>query len=90
MTNNEIFSTLLHLTGLWKDTGKLNEIFKLGGFNETLTKSQISSLRMTKAGASIMYDDMLDCFIQGLFKYRDIKASQGVTVFNFNIDFNKK
>lgn len=90
MTNNEIFNTFLHLTGLWKDTDKLNEIFKLGGFDETLTKSQISSLRSTKKDASIVYDDILECFIQGLFKYRDLKSQQGVQVFNFGIDFLSK
>jgi len=90
MTNNEIFNTFLHLTGLWKDMEKLNYIFKLGGYDETLNKSQISSLRQTTKGASIVYDEILHCFIQGLFKYRDEQLKKGVQVLDFGIDFSKK
>lgn len=83
MTNNEIFKSLLHLTGIGRDRELLIEIFRLGGI--TATNSKIKGWRtdIDHNRASHMPDDVLRGFIKGLFEYRDQQRKHGINVFNF-------
>ena len=89
MTNNKIFQTLLHLTGVGRDKDFLIELFKIGG--ATVTNSQIKGWRTDTNNnrASYMSDQMLECFFQGLFIYRDMQGEKNINVFNFPVN-NKK
>ncbi len=81
MTNNEVFTKLFYLTGSSKNIEILIEIFNLGGIKAT--KGAIKGWRnTTNENRSItMKDKELEAFIQGLFKYRDMKAEKGVNLF---------
>lgn len=86
MDNNVLFNQLLHLTGCGKDKENLLHIFALGGMQ--ISKSKIRSWRMTpetdKYGkATRMTDQALQCFMNGLFEYRNQKIDKGINVFNF-------
>jgi uncharacterized protein YehS (DUF1456 family) len=81
--NNEIFRTLLHLTGLKLDKPLLIEIFKLGGLNATNSRINNWMRDLENERASAMPDFVLRGFLQGLFKYRDMKRAEGIGVFNF-------
>jgi uncharacterized protein YehS (DUF1456 family) len=87
MNNNEFFKYLLHLTGLGLNKELLRQIFKLGGA-EPPSESHIKAWRtsLDNNRASPMPDKMLNYFLQGLFKYRDLKKAEGIQVFNFGID----
>lgn len=91
ITNNEIFRTMLHLTGVKLDKELLIMIFKLGGI--TATDSLIRGW-MAEPGygdrATNMPSEVLRGFFQGLFKYRDLKRVEKIQVFNFGIDFTKR
>lgn len=83
MTNNETFKTLLHLTGLANEKALILEIFKMGGI--TASNSKIKGWRTNPDNprSSHMPDDVLRGFFKGLFEYRDLKAAEGIFVFNF-------
>lgn len=80
MTNNYMFNRLLHLTGCGRHTDIAIEVFNLGDI--TATKSLIKGWR-TEGGnrGTFMPDHVLDGFIAGLFKYRDIKNEKGINLF---------
>lgn len=81
MTNNEIFNTLLHLTGLGVNKQLLIKIFALESLQ--VTKSQIKgwSTIIDDNRASSMPDWILRGFLQGLFKYRNLKNKEGISIF---------
>lgn len=84
MTNNDVFRTVLHLTGVGQNKVLLIEIFRLGGV--TATESKIKGWRtaLENPRASHMPDAVLESFFKGLFEYRDQQIGKGVNVFNFN------
>ncbi len=83
MTNNEIFKTFLHLTGLTHNKALIEEIFKLGGI--TVSRSKIKGWRtdIENPRASHMSDDVLRGFFKGLFIYRDDQSILSINLFNF-------
>lgn len=91
MTNNDVFNTFMHLTGLFKDMEKLQYIFELGGLRFKPSKNQVGRWRkdVNDKNSSAMPDPIFDCFIQGLFEYRDQQYKKGIVVFNFDIDFSE-
>lgn len=85
MSNNDIFATLLHLTGLGKQKDLLIEIFRLGG-NLGVTRSMIDGWRrpLGHKRATVMRDLTLKQFFDGLFAYRDMqRLENGIDVFRF-------
>ena len=85
MTNNDLFSKMLHLTRLGKDRELLIEIFKLGG-NFGVTRSKIDGWRRSidHKRATVMTDLTIKQFFDGLFTYRDMmKKEHNIEVFNF-------
>lgn len=86
-SNNDHFNSLLHLFGIL-DGELIIKIFGLGGMQ--ISTSQIKAWRTTLENprASVMQDETLEAFIQGVFSYRNMMRSQGVNVFNF--PHNKK
>lgn len=86
MTNNEVFKTILHLTGLSRDPQTLIYIFKLGGITATNSKIKGWRTSLDNPRASRMPDDVLKRFFDGLFKYRDIQAKKSINIFNFEVN----
>jgi hypothetical protein len=83
MTNNDVFSRVLHLTGLGRDRDLLVEIFRLGGIHATNSKTKGWRTAVDNPRASIMPDVALDGFFKGLFEYRDLQTEKGIVVYNF-------
>lgn len=83
MDNNEVFKKLLNLTGLCMMEDLTIQIFELADME--VSKSKIKGWRtdLENPRASFMSDDVLDRFFEGLFKYREIQAKNGMQVFNF-------
>ena len=83
MRNNDVFRTLLHLTGVGCDKQLLIEIFRLGGI--TVTNSKIKGWRtsLDNERASHMPDVVLEGFFKGLFEYRAKQSKKGINIFNF-------
>lgn len=85
MRNNDVFRTVLHLTGVGLNKVLLIEIFRLGGITATDSKIKGWRTALDNPRASHMPDEVLDCFFKGLFEYRDHQMRKGISVFNFNI-----
>lgn len=83
MTNNDVFRTILHLTGLNPKRELTEEIFRLGGIYVTQSKIKGWRTSLDKSRASPMPDRILEAFFQGLFTYRDMQSEFDVNVFNF-------
>lgn len=83
MTNNDFFRSLLHLTGLGRNKDLMIEIFRLGDIQATTSKIKGWRTDLENPRASMMPDAVLEGFIQGMFKYRDIKMESAINVFNF-------
>jgi len=84
MTNNDVFRSVLHLTGVGRNKVLLIEIFRLGGIVATDSKIKGWRTALDNPRASRMPDAVLEGFFKGLFEYRDQQASNGISVFNFN------
>lgn len=84
MTNNEVFKKLLHLTGLNLNKELTQEIFRHGGVLD-ITSSKVRRFRSDANSKSFtpMSDEALSHFFSGLFAYRDEKALEGESIFNF-------
>lgn len=87
MTNNDVFKTVLHLTGVGRDKNLIEQIFKLGGVNATQSKIKGWRTSLDNDRASPMPDSVLKAFFKGMFDYRDMMASKNINVFNF-VDFD--
>ncbi|MCE2571751.1 DUF1456 family protein [Motilimonas eburnea] len=85
MTNNDVFRSVLHLTGVSRNKALLIEIFALGGITATDSKIKGWRTALDHHRASHMPDFVLEGFFQGLFKYRDAQLEKGITVFNFGL-----
>jgi uncharacterized protein YehS (DUF1456 family) len=85
MTNNDVFKTVLHLTGAGRDKALLIEIFALGGINATQSKIKGWRTPLDNPRASHMPDTALEGFFKGLFEYREQQLKKGVIVFNFGL-----
>lgn len=83
MTNNDVFRTILHLTGVGRNGELAEEIFRLGGIYVTQSKIKGWRTSLDNSRASHMPDSVLEAFFQGLFSYRDKQRDLGVNVFNF-------
>lgn len=90
MNNNEVFKTVLHLTGCSQNKELLQKLFSLGGVEPS--QSQIRAWRcdVDHPRASKMPDAALRAFFAGLFAYRDLKRAEGVDIFIFPRDGDKK
>lgn len=87
MTNNEIFKNLLFLTGLNRDQDRIIEIYSLAG-NDDVSRSKIKGWRTSDEDSRDfvrMSDSAIADFVQGLYKYKEMKKAQGITVFNFEV-----
>lgn len=84
MQNNYIFKQLLHLTGVGLNKELTIEIFRLGGIFYA-TNSKIKGWRTVDndSRSTVMKDEHLEGFMQGLFAYRDMQRADGIEVFNF-------
>ena len=84
MNNNEVFKTLLHLTGCSKNKPLILELFALGGEPE-ISHSQVRGWRADPASTrgAAMPDWALKAFFSGLFEYRDDQSERGIEVFCF-------
>ncbi len=91
MNNNEVFKTLLHLTGCSKNKPLILELFALGGEQE-ITQSLVRGWRADPASSrgTAMPDWALRAFFAGLFEYRDRQSDLGVEVFCFPREPNDK
>ena len=83
MRNNDVFRTLLHLTGVGRDKVLLIEIFRLGGITTTNSKIKGWRTSLDNVRASHMPDAVLEGFFKGLFEYREQQLEKGINVFNF-------
>jgi len=81
MTNNDVFRTILHLTGLGKNKKLVEHVFELGGV--TVTQSKIKGWRtdLDNPRSSPMPDSMLQAFFDGFFEYRDDQLEKGINIF---------
>lgn len=84
MHNNDVFRTVLHLTGIGRNRSLLVEVFELGGIAATSSKVKGWRTSPDNPRASHMPDDVLEAFFIGLFEYRDRQQAKGVSVFNFD------
>lgn len=83
MTNNDVFKTLLHLTGIGRDKELIVSIFKRANVQATHSKIKGWRTSLDNPRASRMPDAVLEAFFQGLFDYRDEQLCRGIQVFNF-------
>lgn len=83
MTNNDVFKSIIQITGLSRDIDLMLEIFALGGITASQGKLRGWRTPVDNPRHSRMSDVVLEGFFIGLFEYRDLKADQGVMLFNF-------
>lgn len=83
MTNNDVFRKLVQVTGLSRDKDLMMQIFEMGGVQASQGKLRGWRTPIDDPKHSRMPDEVLEGFFNGLFEYRDMKAEQGVLVFNF-------
>jgi len=83
---NQVFKSILHLTGLSQNKSLVQKIFKMGG--QDVSVSQIDGWRRSPAqdARHRMKRQCLNNFLNGLFEYRDTKSSECIEVFNFEED----
>lgn len=82
MNNNDVFRTVLHLTGVGRNKQALIEIFMLGGIQATDSKVKGWRTEINNPRATKMPDHVLEAFFQGFFEYRDRKLDAGISIFN--------
>jgi hypothetical protein len=86
MNNNEIFKQIMHLLGFGRNRRFTKYIFELGGMSD-VTQSQVRKWRATEGSRySPMPDRALNCFIRGLFEYRDQQREEEQDIFVFPRD----
>lgn len=83
MSNNDVFRIFLHLTGMGKERELTEQVFLFGGIQATRSKIKGWRTSLDNPRASHMPDEVLQCFFDGVFIYRDMKLAEGISLFNF-------
>jgi hypothetical protein len=86
MNNNDVFKHFMRLTKLRRDLELVRLIFDLGEYPVTNSRIRGWQAGEEKKNFCNMPDEALECFLNGMYEYRNKMEDEGTPVFSFPVD----